>query len=1392
MEEKILGIDLGTNSIGISVRNPEIDGTVSEQLEYYCSDIFASGVGKGQSGEYSYAAKRTSFRSQRHLLRSRRYRMWRTLEVLIKYGYCPLSIVELDGWRRYDREKGLKRKYPIGSILFEQWIRLDFNGDGIPDYTSPFQLREELATIQLDFSIEENKYKLGRALYHIAQHRGFKSSKGETIESQDDTFDNDNTEPLKKSETEKSKGLVAYMDEHSCPTAGCAYAKLEREGIRIRANSEYQAVRSLYLDEISYIFNFQSQLDTNSDFFTLLTSRKKGEGSIFYKRPLRSQKGNVGKCTLEPAKSRCPISRPEFELFRAWSLLNNIKFKDHNDKWVQLPLEIRKEVYRSIFFLSRNSVTIGDIKKKIISLTNKLDIELNYPDKTKIRTCPVSRSLKKLLGDSEEWEHLECKNYSPTELWHVCYEAEDLEDVDNFAKIHLEADVDIIKKLEKLWGSISEGYAMLSLKAIKNINYFLLKGYIYSDSVLLAKIPDVFGSKWHDVEESLLHEFENLKSQNSHQRQVLKIVNNLIASYKSKALEESFAYKDYTYTLDENDKKDIRNFCIDSLSKAVWNDLSQIERKNIISEVEILYQNFFHSESRDYFKIPKLTDTIREFVCENFSYLLDHTANKKLKTLYHPSSINIYQPVRPQMISCNGRMLSKKLLGNPDVGVFKNPVAMRALYILRRHINELIIHGIVDEDYTRVVIEVARDMNDANMRKAIQMYQNQKKSENEEIAKILAEYFPTMNILKDDIYKARLMFEQPLVKGEQPKVEPAIITYSDAKFPKFITKYRLLKEQNFRCIYTGDNINIANLFSDDKFEFEHTIPRSICFDDSLANLTICEASYNRNIKKNKIPTQLVDDYEKIIKNIKPWIDKVEHLKERVEFWKNAAKFATTKEQKDDRIQQMHMWRMELDYWSRKVKYFTVQEEKLDIGFRNSQLVDTRIISKYAFHFLSSVFSHVEVQRGETTAVFRKVMGIQSQDEKKDRSLHSHHAIDATILTLIPNANRRDNVLKLFYDIEEAKEGFNNLDVEKLKEQLQQEKVRCGIRGINNLTSFIEENILINHIARNKALIPAKRVDRKRGKVVLYKNEDGEYVRRIKTGASIRGSIHGQSWYGIVVMPKLDTNGKPLRDELGNFIYEDNKPLYVKRYTFDEMVDGPKKKDWDDLEKIIVDKKLFVMMKSQHPGKSLKEAYQEGLFMLNKNGEKVNKIRHVRCFAPSNIHPVPIKKQTYLSNKAYKQDFIADVGDLYAMVRYENEKGKALYQTYSLYDISINRAHGLEDIPDKISRNGIIYKQHHVLYNDMKLLLYKESKEELIGLSSKALSKYLYTITGFESPSKIHLVHHLSAKPETELGKGTSVKNFNILPEKIRCGASTIKYLIENIDFRFTIKGIEFL
>ena len=88
-----------------------------------------------------------------------------------------------------------------------------------------------------------------------------------------------------------------------------------------------------------------------------------------------------------------------------------------------------------------------------------------------------------------------------------------------------------------------------------------------------------------------------------------------------------------------------------------------------------------------------------------------------------------------------------------------------------------------------------------------------------------------------------------------------------------------------------------------------------------------------------------------------------------------------------------------------------------------------------------------------------------------------------------------------------------------------------------------------------------------------------------------------------------------------------------------------------------------------------------------------------------------------------------------------------------------------------------------------LLLYKDSINELKDLDNEMLSQRLFVIRGFENPSLIKLVKHINAQADKDLGKGESIKDYGQMPEKIRCGINTLKYLVQGVDYQITSKGI---
>lgn len=1410
MTQKVLGLDLGTNSIGSAVRNLDLSDDLQWQLEFFSSDIFRSSVNKESNGrEYSLAAQRSAHRRSRGLNEVRRRRLWATLNLLIKHGFCPMSSESLMRWCTYDKRKGLFREYPIDDKDFNAWILLDFNGDGRPDYSSPYQLRRELVTRQFDFEQPIERYKLGRALYHIAQHRGFKSSKGETLSQQETNSKPSSTDEIpdvagamKASEEKLSKGLSTYMKEHNLLTVGAAFAQLEDEGVRVRNNNDYRAIRSQFQHEIETIFKFQQGLSVESELYERLISEKKNVGTIFYKRPLRSQRGNVGKCTLERSKPRCAIGHPLFEKFRAWTLINNIKVRMSVDTLdEQLPMKLRLDLYNECFLaFVRTEFKFEDIRKY---LEKRLGIHfsyndktINYKDSTSVAGCPITARFRKMLG--EEWESFRVEgqkerqahsknnisfhrvSYSIEDIWHFCYDAEEPEAVLAFAQETLRLERKKAEELVRIWSAMPQGYAMLSQKAIRNINKILMLGLKCSDAVILAKVPELVDVSDEELL-SIAKDYYLVEAQVNYDKRINSIVNGLIAKYKSVSEEYRFADHNYEYLLDESDEKDIIRQIESSLGAKRWSLMDADEQTDILQKVRDRYQDFFRSHERKFVESPKLGESFENYLTKKFPMV----EREQWKKLYHPSQITIYRPVSV------GKDRSVLRLGNPDIGAIKNPTVLRVLNTLRRRVNQLLDDGVISPDETRVVVETARELNDANRKWALDTYNRIRHDENEKIKKILEEFYPKRDgISTDDIDKARYVIDQREVDY-----------FTESKtYNKDIKKYKFWLEQGGQCMYTGRTINLSNLFDPNAFDIEHTIPESLSFDSSDMNLTLCDAHYNRFIKKNHIPTDMPNydkaitidgkEYPAITSQLQRWVERVERLNRNVEYWKGQARRAQNKDRKDQCMREMHLWKMELEYWKKKLERFTVTE--VTDGFKNSQLVDTRVITRHAVLYLKSIFPHVDVQRGDVTAKFRKILGIQSVDEKKDRSLHSHHAIDATTLTIIPVSAKRDRMLELFAKIEEinkmlsfsASEDRTGLqqELDGLKNKLQMEVKVCRIgHNVSEIGTFINDNIIVNHHIKDQALTPVRRRLRKKGYIV-----GGVDNPRWQTGDALRGEIHKASYYGAITQFAKDDEGKVLMKEGRPQVNPTIKFVIRRELKYKKSAADSGFASWDDLGKAIVDKELFALMKGQFPEEtSFKDACEQGIYMIKKgkNGmpdKKLYRIRHIRCNTVQK-NALKIKEQTYKSEKEYKRYFYAAVGDLYAMCCYTNGKIRE-FRIYSLYDVSCHRKSDIEDIPEFITdKKGNRLMLDYKLHTGDMILLYKDNPEELYDLDNVNLSKLLYKINGFENDGlRIRMVNHLVVKE----AMGESVKDYAKLPDIIRCGVKTIKFLImgENRDF----------
>ncbi|MBL1008789.1 MAG: hypothetical protein JJO71_34790 [Escherichia coli] len=481
---KILGIDTGTNSLGWAIVEKKAD-------EYHLLDkgvnIFQEGVKIEKGIESSKAADRTAHKAARVRNYRIKLRKIRLLRILSDAHLCPpLSKAELSAWR-------LKKEYPKND-LFMQWQGTDDESE-----KTPYAYRHKCLHECLDFNSMTDRYILGRAFYHMIQRRGFLSNRKD--QSGDDTG----------KVKESISNLTQEMHDAGYEYLGDYFYSLYNKGEKIR--NHYTARNEHYLAEFKAICEKQ-KLDKNLGPEIV----RQIEKAIFDQRPLKSQKGQVGKCVFEKNKTKCPSSHPMYEEFRMLSFINNIKIQTPNDSALRpLSAEERELIMPLFFRKSKKQFDFEDIAKKLApkkhygfykkSSDAEMPYLFNYPMDTSVSGCPVTAALKDIFGDN--WIDSLCETYTLAEgksrlnvvndIWHALFFYTDETKLAEFGKNRLQLDDEEAKKFCEI--SLPSDYASLSLKAICKILPYLRRGLIYSHAVFLGNLCEVMPQYEWNMEE---------------------------------------------------------------------------------------------------------------------------------------------------------------------------------------------------------------------------------------------------------------------------------------------------------------------------------------------------------------------------------------------------------------------------------------------------------------------------------------------------------------------------------------------------------------------------------------------------------------------------------------------------------------------------------------------------------------------------------------------------------------------------------------------------------------------------------------------------------------------------------------------------------------------------
>lgn len=300
--ERVLGIDLGTSSVGWAL--VEYEQGEAKRIVDAGVRIFEAGVeGDIQSGrDESRNKTRRDKRMQRRQFDRRARRLANVARLLQSQGMLPPGNFE-DKQVLHETLGALDRDI---YQKYSQTLPAKVRDNRAFAHVLPYWLRAHA----LDANLEP--YELGRALYHLAQRRGFLSNR--------------KAEAKKESEEERSQVKKSIIElenkikEAGARTLGEYYSMLDPEEERIRGR--WTSREKMYKPEFEAIWKAQQphHPEALTDEF-----RKRLYRAIFHQRPLKSSKHLIGKCELEPPKPRAPWALLEAQRFRLLQKVNDLQ-----------------------------------------------------------------------------------------------------------------------------------------------------------------------------------------------------------------------------------------------------------------------------------------------------------------------------------------------------------------------------------------------------------------------------------------------------------------------------------------------------------------------------------------------------------------------------------------------------------------------------------------------------------------------------------------------------------------------------------------------------------------------------------------------------------------------------------------------------------------------------------------------------------------------------------------------------------------------------------------------------------------------------------------------------------------------------------------------------------
>jgi len=410
--------------------------------------------------------------------------------------------------------------------------------------------------------------ELGRIFLHLNQKRGYKSiGKEENTDKKDTEY------------VAQVKGRYQTIKDLGLTIGQYFYKNLKQDYDNNLADGksfityrikEQIFPREAYTEEFEVIWNEQAK-----HYPTILTNdfkNKVKDGIIFYQRPLKSQKGLVSVCDFEGFTVKkdirgkekilfvgpkvAPKTSPLFQVSKIWETINTLTLKSKKGEDLVLSIEQKKEIFEHLD--NNEKLSQADLFK--ILKINKDDYYGNKQIGRGLQGNLTKVAIAKILGethpllicnfqiestdkevylvDRKTGEVIGSNNFqivSPNiekeplfELWHTMYSIKNEEECKNalIKKFGIEEEKAIaLAKIDLN----KQAYGNKSNKAMRKILPYLMQGFVYSEASSFAGFNHSNSfTKDEKVAQELKSKLELLPKNSLRQPIVEKILNQLI------------------------------------------------------------------------------------------------------------------------------------------------------------------------------------------------------------------------------------------------------------------------------------------------------------------------------------------------------------------------------------------------------------------------------------------------------------------------------------------------------------------------------------------------------------------------------------------------------------------------------------------------------------------------------------------------------------------------------------------------------------------------------------------------------------------------------------------------------------------------------------------------